>query len=76
MPRLRIDGREVEVEPGATVLQAARKLGIEIPTLCHRQGLEPHTACLVCLVRVNGSPALTPSCARPVSLLNGVRERR
>ena len=39
--RLTIDGREVSVEPGTTVLEAARELGIRIPTLCHVEGLEP-----------------------------------
>lgn len=63
MPTLKIDNREVSVEAGATVLDAARKLGIEIPTLCHRDGCTPNTSCLACVVRVNGAARLVPSCA-------------
>jgi len=66
MVRLTIDNREVEVPEGSTVLQAARKLGIEIPTLCHREDLPPSTSCLVCVVRINGAERLLPSCATVV----------
>jgi ferredoxin len=65
MPKLTIDNKEVEVPAGWTILQAAGKLGITIPTLCHLQGEEPLTSCFVCLVRVNGK--LVPSCATPVT---------
>lgn len=61
MPRITIDQREVEVPPGATILDAATALGIEIPTLCYFQGYTPSTSCLVCLVKVGGR--LVPSCA-------------
>ena len=63
MPKLTIDNRPVEVPPGATVLEAARQLGIEIPTLCFREGCTPETSCMVCLVRINGAARLAPSCA-------------
>lgn len=63
MPKLTIDNRQVDVPSGATILQAAQKLGIDIPTLCHREGCRPETSCLVCVVRVNGRPRLLPSCA-------------
>jgi len=61
--RLTVDGREVEVEEGATILQAARSLGIPIPTMCHREGIEPVGSCFVCVVEVEGRPDLVPSCA-------------
>lgn len=61
MPNLIIDNQEVEIEPGSTILDAARKLGIEIPTLCFRDDCEPSTSCMVCVVNVNGK--LVPSCA-------------
>ena len=67
MPRLTIDGRAVEVAEGATVLEAAQALGIEIPTLCYLQGWEPSTSCLVCMVKVRGSNRLVPSCATKAS---------
>jgi len=63
MPRLTIDNRDVEVEPGATVLDAARKLGIDVPTLCFLEGHEPQTSCMACVVKVNGGQRLLPSCA-------------
>lgn len=67
MPKVFIDHREVEIPVGATILEAARRLGVEIPTLCHREGLEPATSCLVCLVKVLGQDKLVPACATRVS---------
>lgn len=67
MPTLTIDGQSIEVEEGTTVLEAARKLGIQIPTLCYREGCEPPTACMVCVVRINGSENLVPSCGTQVA---------
>ncbi len=64
---LTIDGREVTVERGRTVLEAARRLGIEIPTLCHVSGLEPASACFLCAVQVEGMRTLSPSCALPAA---------
>ena len=63
MPKLRIDHREVEVPPGATILDAARKLGIDIPTLCFLEGYEPSASCLVCMVKVCNEDRLVPACA-------------
>lgn len=65
--RLTIDGKEVSVEQGATVLDAARELGIEIPTLCHVDGLDPVSACFLCCVQVEGHRTLSPSCALPAA---------
>jgi len=55
-----IDGHSVEVQPDETVLQAARKLGVDIPTLCYLETCGPLNTCQVCLVKVNGK--LVPSC--------------
>ncbi|MBI5768117.1 MAG: (2Fe-2S)-binding protein [Verrucomicrobia bacterium] len=55
-----IDGREVQVEEGQSVLHAARAMGLDIPTLCHLEKCGPLTSCLVCLVKINGK--LVPSC--------------
>jgi hypothetical protein len=63
VPELRVDGHRVRVQEGATLLQAARALGIELPTLCHLEGREHHTSCMVCLVEDQGSGALLPACA-------------
>lgn len=67
MLTLTIDGREIAVEPGTTVLDAARRLGIEIPTLCHIKGLEPVSSCFLCCVQIEGMPRLSPSCALPAA---------
>lgn len=67
MPTLTIDGRKVTVEPGATVLEAARWLGIRIPTLCHVPGLEPVSSCFVCAVQIEGRRTLSPSCGLPAA---------
>jgi ferredoxin len=53
MPRLWIDNCEVDVPPGGTLLDAARKLGIDVPALCYVDGLRPNTSCLVCVMKVN-----------------------
>jgi heterodisulfide reductase subunit A len=67
MITLTIDNKKVEVEEGSTVLQAAEKLGIKIPTLCHHRSLEPYGACRVCLVELNGSRGsiIQASCVYP-----------
>lgn len=65
MPRLTIDNCSVAVPAGGTILDAARKLGLDIPTLCFRDGQKPLTACMLCLVKVNGTNRLVPSCATP-----------
>ena len=67
MPTIRIDNREVRVAAGSTILEAARKLGIEIPTLCHMEGFGVFTSCMVCLVEESVSERLLPSCSAPVS---------
>lgn len=67
--RVTIDGRTIAVPPGTSVLQAARQLGIDVPTLCYLEGLKPQTSCLVCSVKVleNGRWRVVPSCGTPVS---------
>jgi NADH-quinone oxidoreductase subunit G len=64
--KLTIDGREIEVEPGTLILEAARRLGIEIPTFCYDERLKSVGACRMCLVEVEKSPKLVASCATPV----------
>ena len=66
MPTLTIDNKTVTVEPGATILDAAAKLGIPIPTLCFLREFAPFTTCMVCLVKVQGIARLLPSCATKV----------
>ena len=68
MVTLTIDGREVQTEEGATILEAARENNIYIPTLCYHDGVTPYGACRLCLVEVvvNGSERLVASCLYPV----------
>ncbi|UCD52810.1 MAG: (2Fe-2S)-binding protein [Phycisphaerales bacterium] len=66
MPKITIDGRDVEVDAGATILDAAEKLGIDIPTMCFLRGHEATTSCMVCVVKVTGADALVPACGTPV----------
>jgi ferredoxin len=65
MTRLMLDGRVVEVSAGAMVLEAARKLGIEVPTICQRAGYHTSGSCLVCLVKDCRAGRLIPSCVAP-----------
>lgn len=62
MPKLVIDNREVEVENGSTILDAAEKLGIDIPTMCFLKGYKALTSCMVCVVKVEGVDGLVPAC--------------
>jgi len=63
---VRIDGRPVRVPEGATVLEAARIAGVEIPTLCYLPELPPLTTCFVCIVRIRGRAEFAPACATRV----------
>ena len=63
---LAIDGRQITAEPGATILQAARSVGIDIPTLCQDDRLEPFAACRLCLVQIAGAPAPVVACGTEV----------
>lgn len=61
--RITLDDRDCEAELGETVLDVARREGVEIPTLCHDPRLEPMGSCRMCLVEVEGQRRLQPSCA-------------
>lgn len=63
-----IDGRAVSVERGSTVLEAAGKLGIHIPTLCHHEGLSPDGNCRLCSVEIDdrGWKKVVASCMYPI----------
>ncbi len=67
MIKLTINNIPVEVPQGTMILSAARKAGIQIPTLCYVEGLEAIGACRVCIVEIEGVYALAASCSMPVS---------
>ncbi|MCE3286098.1 MAG: dehydrogenase subunit, partial [Steroidobacteraceae bacterium] len=60
--KVTIDQREVEARPGETVLQAARRHGIDIPHFCYHDKLSISGNCRICLVKVNNLPKLQPAC--------------
>lgn len=64
MVEVKIDGQTVSVPEGATILDAARKLGIDTPTLCFLESLTPVNVCRVCVVELEGSRTLVPACSR------------
>ncbi|HEX2682031.1 MAG TPA: 2Fe-2S iron-sulfur cluster-binding protein [Candidatus Dormibacteraeota bacterium] len=61
-----IDGREIEVAKGSTILDACRRLEIDTPTLCQLDNLTPVNVCRVCVVELEGSRVLVPACSRKV----------
>ena len=61
-----VDGELVRVSEGLTILQALRARGTDTPTLCYLENLTPVNVCRVCVVEVEGSRTLVPSCSRPV----------
>jgi formate dehydrogenase major subunit len=66
MVHVTIDGQALEVPNGTTVLNAAKMTGIDIPTLCHFEHLQPYGGCRLCVVEVEGARVLQPSCTLPV----------
>jgi NADH-quinone oxidoreductase subunit G/NADP-reducing hydrogenase subunit HndD len=66
MPKVTIDNIQVEVENNSTILQAARKAGIDIPTLCYLKEINEIGACRVCQVEVQGARSLAAACVMPV----------
>jgi len=66
MVELQIDGQKLFVSEGTTILEAARQVGIETPTLCFLENLTPVNVCRLCVVELEGSRVLVPACSRKV----------
>jgi NADP-reducing hydrogenase subunit HndD len=64
---LSIDDREVAVPRDSTILTAARRAGVKIPTLCHLEELTPSSSCRICVVEVEGARSLVTACSHPVT---------
>lgn len=62
MVTLTIDNKPITVEEGTTILNAAKKLGIKIPTLCYLKNINEIGACRICVVEIEGSPRLSAAC--------------
>lgn len=67
MPNVTIDGKQIEVPAGLTVLEAARQAGITIPTLCYHKDLSPYGGCRLCVVEVQGARLPMTACTLPVT---------
>lgn len=67
MVNLKINGQDISVPAGTTVLEAARMAGIEIPTLCYLKDVSQTGSCRMCLVEVKGARALQAACVYPVA---------
>ena len=67
MPSLTLNGQSISFEPGATILEAARTVGVDIPTLCWYPKLPIVGNCRICLVSVQGQNKLLPACATPAA---------
>src|ERR1700674_1081862 len=64
--KVSIDGHDLEVLEGTTILDACRKLEIDTPTLCQLETLTPVNVCRVCVVELEGARVLVPACSRKV----------
>ncbi len=64
MINIMIDGRDVSVPAGSTILDACRKAGVRVPTLCHLEGICSNASCGVCVVEVEGAKSLVRSCVQ------------
>ncbi len=70
MITIKINNREIQVEPGTSVMKAVQQMGIDVPNMCWHDELEHFTSCMVCLVKDKGSGKLFPSCS--VKASNGM----
>ncbi len=67
MISLTIDGKKATVKKGTTILEAAKSIGIKIPTLCYDPRIVPHGTCRMCVVELEGSNKLATSCSTPAA---------
>ena len=69
--KITINGKQYTANNGDTVLEAAERNGIKVPTLCHDPRLEPYSSCYVCVVEIEGAKGLQPACSTKV--LDGMK---
>ena len=68
MPKCTIDGKEIEVAPGASVIQAAEQAGVRVPRFCYHEDLPVDGNCRMCMVEIEKFPKLQIACGTPVNL--------
>jgi predicted molibdopterin-dependent oxidoreductase YjgC len=73
MVEITVDGRKAFASEGSTILEAARQLGIDTPTLCFLENLSPVNVCRLCVVELEGSRVLVPACSRKVEAGMAIR---
>src|SRR3954463_12224513 len=66
MPKINVDGKEIDAKPGQMILQACLDAGMPLPHYCYHPGLSIPASCRICLVEVEGLPKLVPSCQTPI----------
>ena len=66
MPKITVDGREIDAKPGQMILQSCLDAGMPLPHYCYHPGLSIPASCRICLVEVEGLPKLVPSCQTPI----------
>src|SRR6478735_11560289 len=66
MPKITVDGQQIDAKPGQMILQACIEAGYAIPQYCYHPGLSIPASCRICLVEVEGVPKLVPACQTPV----------
>ena len=67
MKSITINGKQVSVEDGTTIIEAAKQVGITIPSLCYLEGIHQFGSCRICIVEVEGAKTLMPSCITKVT---------
>jgi ferredoxin len=66
MPTITLDGEQVTVREGATIIEAAEAINLKIPHLCYFKGLSPDGSCGICIVEIEGERGVSRSCVRQV----------
>ena len=66
MPKITVDGKEIDAKPGQMILQSCLDAGMPLPHYCYHPGLSIPASCRICLVEVEGLPKLVPSCQTPI----------
>ncbi|SHJ41352.1 NADH-dependent [FeFe] hydrogenase, group A6 [Parasporobacterium paucivorans] len=73
MVNINIDGINLQVEEGTTIMEAAKKIHVNIPSLCHHEDQSVKSVCRICVVEVNGQKLLQPACSYPVAESMSIR---